>query len=87
MELKMYAVRDDAIKTFMQPFFTNHEAIAVRSFTDTINNEAPDNSFHHHKEDFSLWFLGIYDDQTGTFTQESGPEKILMGINVQPKED
>ena len=61
------AVRDSAVQAFNRPFFVPTVAVAVRSFTDEVNRVAPDNHMNAHPEDFELWVVGQFDDETGIF--------------------
>lgn len=82
MIVKVFAVYDDAAKSFMQPFFMHHAGLAIRSFTDTIAD--PSTQFHKHPEDFILFELGEYDDAKGSITCYAAPQSL--GVALQFKE-
>jgi len=63
MKLLMFAVYDSKAGAYLQPFFMRSVPEAIRAFTDTVSN--PDTAFHRHGEDFTLFQVGEYDDQTG----------------------
>lgn len=65
MKRKIVAVLDAAASTFGTPFFVVSTGQAVRSFKDEINRPAEDNPLNRHPEDFTLYCLGEYDDETG----------------------
>ena len=72
----IYTVYDIKAQVFMNPMFTfNHEA-AIRTFTDCVNQQ--DHAFYQHPEDYQLFFLGTYDQDTGKITPV-GPEHIADG--------
>jgi hypothetical protein len=60
-------VKDRAAEVFNRPFFVPHRNVAVRDFTDEVNRSAGDNQLNKHPDDFDLYLLGTYDDNTGSF--------------------
>lgn len=66
MKLKVFAVYDTAVGSYMQPFFMQSKGQAIRSWLDAVNDEKT--QFNHHPADFTLFELGEYDEDTGTFT-------------------
>ena len=79
MNLEIYAVFDKAAKAYMTPFFTHNEGLAMRSFSDAVNN--PDSPFFRHPNDFTLYKMGAFDDNLGLFEIDD-PEKIATAIDV-----
>lgn len=73
------AVRDRAANAFMRPIFVNTVGQAVRSFSDEVNRAAPDNAMHGHPEDFDLYELGKYDEETGRFECLESPRQVAIG--------
>lgn len=61
------AVRDSAVGAFMRPFFVPSIGSAVRSFSDEVNRKAADNIMSGHPEDFELWHLADFEEESGTF--------------------
>ena len=59
------AVKDSAVQAFNRPFFVPTTAVATRSFTDEVNRNATDNQMFAHPDDFELWEVGRFDDETG----------------------
>lgn len=68
MITQVVAVRDSAMFAFGRPLFVPSLGVALRSFTDEINRNAPDNQMFAHPEDFELWHLAEFDETTGVFT-------------------
>lgn len=63
MILEMYAIKDE-LNGFTTPIPINTEEIAKRYFKDQmIGNPTMNNS----KEDFSLWKMGTFDTESGTY--------------------
>lgn len=75
-KLQILAVYDVAVGAFMRPMFVPSKGVAVRSFQDEVGNkESPMNK---HPEDYSLMFLGVYDEETGSFEDcPAMPERIV----------
>lgn len=65
--MKIYSIKDQAVEAFAQPFFVKAQGVAVRMFMDETNNEQ--SQINKHPEDFELWYLGEFDDETGQITQ------------------
>lgn len=82
MAIKLvFAVRDRAADSFGQPFFDVARGRAIRSFTDELNKNE-NSPLSAHPEDFDLYFLGMFNDQTGMF--ETGvPEMIAIGKDMK----
>lgn len=78
MNLFVVSVRDRAADVFGQPMFVVSIGGAVRSFADEVNRVDPQNVLNRHPEDFDLYVLGSFDDNTGAFTTES-PRQIAIG--------
>lgn len=74
-------VRDRAADTFSRPFFAKSSGEAVRSFTDEVNRPADQNQLHAHPEDFDLYVLGLFEDDTGMF-DVGVPRMVCVGKDV-----
>lgn len=81
MKLQMMSVFDRALGAYMQPWFAQSKGQAQRMFTDEINN--PQGDMHKHPEDYALFHLGEWDNETGALTKEpiNAPEQIATGAN------
>lgn len=90
MILKVFSVYDTASAAYLQPFFTPTTGLAVRSFSDAVNDT--NHQFSKHVADYSLYLLGEFDDNNGTFTAQPEPvriatarETLLKDITPSPK--
>lgn len=82
MRYKIVCVRDRAIDTFGQPVFVANLGGAIRSFGDEVkrpSTEERPNQMNKHPEDFDLFYVGEFDDQTGVFDGLVRPEQIAIG--------
>lgn len=84
MKSKVYAVYDSKAQAFMAPFQTHTRGMAIRMWTDTVNDEKT--QFHKHPGDFTLFELGEYDDENGKFENKSTPESCGLAVEfIQEK--
>jgi len=63
--MKMFTVYDSKAEAYMQPFFAKSTGEALRSFSDTCQDK--NHIFAKHPEDFTLFELGTWDEQTSNF--------------------
>ncbi|QXP44345.1 MAG: nonstructural protein [Arizlama microvirus] len=63
MKLLMFTVYDCKVERYLQPFFMQTKGQALRAWTDSVNDS--NTNFHKHPEDFTLFEIGSYDDETG----------------------
>ena len=61
----VYAYRERAVSGFLPPFFMPADGAAIRSFLEAASDVQ--HQFAKHKEDYSLWKLGTWDDSSGRF--------------------
>lgn len=64
--MKIYAIFDEAIESYGQPIFTRTAGQALRSFSDEVKN--PESPFNKHPEDYSIYYMGEFNEQTGIIT-------------------
>lgn len=82
MKVKVFAVLDAKLGSFSQPFFSMSQAAGIRAFSDSVNDASnPNNQWHNHPEDFTLYMLGEYDDLTATLIPEL-PVALITASNV-----
>lgn len=75
--LVICSVRDSAVDCFGVPIFVRHVGEAIRSFVDECNNEQ--SQFCKHSEDYELFQIGRYDDQTAAVLAEATPVSLMTG--------
>lgn len=83
MRLIMCAVRDRAADAYARPMFVPSVGIAIRSFSDEVNRKAEDNQMYNHADDFDLYELGEYDDETAKFMILDTPKQLAIGKQVK----
>jgi hypothetical protein len=59
--------------------FVPSAGVGIRAFTDEVNYDNPDNPLFDHSDDFDLYELGEYDDQTSRITAHDLPKLLILG--------
>jgi len=80
MKLGVYAVFDNAVKAFLPPQVFRADGEAIRAFSAGV--EAEGTPFAKHKQDYSLFRLGSFDDGFGSFENLTAPQMIATAISV-----
>jgi len=70
----MYSIYDNGVKVFHPPFYKPTKVQALRDFETLVNDQK--SALHEYPEDFDLYYLGDYDDNTGKITTVASPEHI-----------
>jgi hypothetical protein len=83
MKLTLCTVKDRAADAYGRPMFVPSTGIAIRSFSDEINRAAEDNQMYNHSDDFDLYELGEFDDNTGLFSLHEQPKLLTLGKQVK----
>lgn len=82
MRLLVCAVRDRAADAFMRPFVVPATGLAIRSFSDEINRKAPDNPMSAHPDDYDLFKIGEFEEETGKLFGLDAPQQLAIGKQV-----
>jgi hypothetical protein len=83
MKLNICSVKDRAADAFGRPMFVPSTGVAIRSFSDEINRANDDNQLYNHPDDFDLYDLGSFDDNTGLFELHQLPQLLTLGKQVK----
>ena len=59
----MFTIYDSKEEIYHQPYFLINTSVAIRQFTDMAND---DTKIAKHPEDYTLWYLGSYEDSSAT---------------------
>jgi len=82
MTENVYAIYDDGIKSFGNPFHFSTDEEAIRTFNNLVNHETQTNVYRH-PSDFHLYKIGTYERSVGKFTNPEPHEKIVSGISLK----
>ncbi len=74
MITQIFTVYDSKAEAYLPPFFMQSRGLAIRSFTDTVND--PKTQLHNHPGDFMLMYVGKFDDSDCTFDLAKVPENL-----------
>lgn len=78
MKFKVLSIRDRAADIFSQPMFFGSVGAGIRSFGDEVKRVDPNNNLNKHPEDFDLYQIATYDDETGEF-EPMRPQQVAIG--------
>lgn len=85
MRYVVCTVRDRAADVFGQPIFVAAVGQAIRGFGDQVNKVEANNPLNAHPEDFDLYELGTFDDNSGVFTNLDKPRQVAVGKDMKIK--
>lgn len=68
MKLNVYSIFDKAVNAYLRPFFFQADNQALRMFTDECCNA--DSPLSAHPEDYALFRLGTFEDNSGDLEAE-----------------
>lgn len=77
------SVFDTASSAYMRPFYAHAVGQATRTFQDEVNRPGEDNPMYRHPEDFLLFSLGAFDDQTGILSALSTPQLLARAMDLK----
>lgn len=83
-KIRMFALYDDAVKSYLRPFWSDHKANAQRSFRQLVNQtDNRDNMVANHPDQFTLFELGEFDEQSGVFSSHAIPLTLGNGLEYK----
>lgn len=85
MIYNIVALHDRAANAYARPYYVQALGQAIRSFLDELNRNAPENPMWSHPDDFNLFHLGFYDEDSGRFENLPQPFKIADGKSLKER--
>lgn len=85
MILRIYTIRDSKGEFFHPPFFKRSHGEAERDFMHLCKDDKTMTGLY--SEDYDLYYLGTYDDQTGKMTVGQTPDHITKGIHAKQRQE
>lgn len=82
MKMVIVSILDTAAGAYGRPAYLASEGVAVRQFQDEVNRAAEDNQLYKHPDDFQLYYLGTFDDNTGGFDLLASPKMIARAKDI-----
>lgn len=71
MKVNLYSIKDTKLGKFCQPFTAPNDEIAKRMLASTMLDKSDTNAMYNFAEDYQLFKLGNYDEETGTLETEN----------------
>lgn len=84
MILKIFSIRDAKTEVYNAPFYQKTMGEAERNFHTTVNDSKT--TISQYPEDYDLYYLGEYDDNTGQFKALDTPQHVMKAVDVTKKE-
>lgn len=78
MIYKQFSVHDVKAGAYLPPFVLPRAAQASRIFMDCVNSK--DHQFGNHPEDYTLFELGSWDDETAQYQLHDAPISLGNGV-------
>jgi len=75
------AALDKKARAYATPFFQAHVDVAIRAFKGAVND--PTHPIAKHPEDYSLWLIGTFDDNTGLITPHAAPIHVAEAMALK----
>lgn len=73
---------DSAAKAYTQPFFLHNDGLAIRAFQDNVNSDQETN-ITKHPDQFTLFKIGEYEDQTGEIVKLDNLKSLGNGLEYK----
>lgn len=74
---QIYTIHDITAELYTQPFYGISDAVAIRSAQNLVHN--PGTTFYDNPEDFRLYHIGQYNDETATI--EQGSPRLVVRLS------
>lgn len=78
---QIFTVRDAKAEAYLVPFFARSRGEAIRMLTDAVND--PQHQFGIHAEDYMLFHLGAFDEETGEIHLFPQQEPIITCLELK----
>jgi hypothetical protein len=82
MKIKIYSVYDAVAKVWNQPFYQMNDQVAQRTIANCVNTQG--HNYNMNPEDFSLYFIGEFNDQDGIITPVKEKKIDLKTLQRSP---
>lgn len=83
MKMFVLALRDRQLNGFSRPIFVPAIGMGVRSFVDEVNREDPTNPVWSHPEDYELFHIGMWDEESGLFECQVPAVSVAIASNMR----
>lgn len=81
MKTQIFAVYDKKAMMYLKPFPALNNSVALRMFSDIVID--PNTQFFRHGEDFDLYHIAYFDDNSGQFENVKNPIPLGKATDFQ----
>lgn len=81
MQHKIYAIRDAKAEVYGSPWYKKTHGEAERDFSTLVND--PKSTVNQYPDDFDLYYVGEYNDESGAFQTLPTPQHIVKAVQVK----
>lgn len=81
MKLQMYSIRDSKVGTYHPPIFQKTHGEAERNFTTIAKDDKT--QVGQYPEDFDLFYIGDYEDNSGKVSPLDTPQHIMKALDAK----
>lgn len=81
---QMCTVLDMVAQQYGRPFFAVSEGSAIRGFQDEVNRPG-DSVLFQHPDDFQLFIMGQFDDETAAIDLLDTPRLLVSGAQMKDR--
>lgn len=85
MKISIYSVMDNKLSAFMTPFFSHNDETAKRSILVALSH--PESAIAVSPEDYDLYKLGVFDDESGLIDPDPTPVFVARAANLKKPEE
>lgn len=82
-EQLMVAIRDAKAEVFSRPMFYVSRGVAMRDFADAVNGNPEESAYAKHPEDFGLFVVGSFDDNSGMLVPVMQPQMLCTALELK----
>jgi len=76
MYTNLYSIYDTVAEVFNKPFTDINDASAIRAFSQSVGEQK-------NKNDYVLYHIGGFDDNSGSITSDKAPLKLKSGFEIK----
>jgi len=80
MKQSLVSINDILARTFQRPWASPSLAVAIRAYVDEMRN--PDSPLAKHPEDYDLYEVATFDDETAIVESFPEPRLLLTGAKA-----
>ncbi len=81
---QIFTVFDSKTAAYLPPMYMQTKPAMIRALTDTVND--PSHQFHLHPEDYTLFYLGSFNDENAVFDLEKSPVALATCLELMAQQ-